>query len=54
MRGLRNNINYLMTPLHNKLLLGVHSESYRTSSWIYISDSDELAVWRRPDDPEGK
>ncbi|KAG8197972.1 hypothetical protein JTE90_029367 [Oedothorax gibbosus] len=26
---------------------GVHSESYRSSSWIYISDSDELAVWKQ-------
>ncbi|XP_054720464.1 serine-rich adhesin for platelets-like [Uloborus diversus] len=30
---------------------GVHSESYRTSSWIYVSDSDELAVWKRPTEP---
>ncbi|GFT27960.1 uncharacterized protein NPIL_570581 [Nephila pilipes] len=32
---------------------GVHSESYRSASWIYISDSDELAVWKRQREPRG-
>ncbi|GIY00419.1 uncharacterized protein CEXT_244141 [Caerostris extrusa] len=34
---------------------GIHSESYRSSSWIYISDSDELAVWKQHSGlPKGK
>ncbi|GFQ90999.1 uncharacterized protein TNCT_24941, partial [Trichonephila clavata] len=32
---------------------GVHSESYRSASWIYISDSDELAVWKQQRVPRG-
>ncbi|XP_023229542.1 uncharacterized protein LOC111629864, partial [Centruroides sculpturatus] len=27
---------------------GVHLDSYRISLWIYVSESDELAVWKLP------
>lgn len=37
----------LVSIFHFFCLTGVHSESYRSSSWIYISDSDELAVWKQ-------
>ncbi|CAL1281960.1 unnamed protein product [Larinioides sclopetarius] len=30
---------------------GVYSETYRASSWIYISDADELAVWKQHMEP---
>ncbi|XP_071038540.1 uro-adherence factor A-like isoform X2 [Parasteatoda tepidariorum] len=33
---------------------GVHNESYRSSSWIYITDSEELEAWRNPKIPREK
>ncbi|XP_063244260.1 uncharacterized protein LOC134543280 [Bacillus rossius redtenbacheri] len=29
--------------------MGVYADSYKNSTWIYISDSEEIHVWQKPD-----
>lgn len=28
---------------------GIYADSYNSSAWVYIGDTEELQVWQRPD-----